>query len=48
MTGEVIGAGPTGLSAAYHLGASALLLEQNDRVGGCCRSLQDGSPGLSP
>jgi UDP-galactopyranose mutase len=44
MTGEVIviGAGPTGLSAAYHLGASGLLLERNDQVGGCCRSLEDG------
>lgn len=36
----VIGAGPTGLSAAYHLGRKALLLEQKDRVGGWCRSLQ--------
>ncbi len=35
----VVGAGPTGLSAAYHLGADALLLEQNDRVGGWCRSV---------
>lgn len=37
----VIGAGPTGLSAAYHLGRDALLLERNDRVGGWCRSLTD-------
>jgi UDP-galactopyranose mutase len=37
----VIGAGPTGLSAAYHLGADALLLEQTDRVGGWCRSIVD-------
>jgi UDP-galactopyranose mutase len=36
----VIGAGPTGLSAAYHLGEDALLLEQNGRVGGWCRSVQ--------
>jgi UDP-galactopyranose mutase len=36
----VIGAGPTGLSAAYHLGQDALLLEQNSRVGGWCRSLE--------
>jgi UDP-galactopyranose mutase len=36
----VVGAGPTGLSAAYHLGADALLLEQNDRAGGWCRSLE--------
>lgn len=37
----VIGAGPTGLSAAYHLGPDALLLEQHDRVGGWCRSIVD-------
>jgi len=37
----VIGAGPTGLSAAYHLGADAILLEQEDRVGGWCRSIVD-------
>lgn len=37
----VIGGGPTGLSAAYHLGQSALLLEQHDSVGGWCRSIQD-------
>ncbi len=37
----VIGAGPTGLSAAYHLGESALLLEQNETVGGWCRSIED-------
>jgi UDP-galactopyranose mutase len=36
----VIGAGPTGLSAAYHLGKDALLLEQNDTVGGWCRSIE--------
>lgn len=36
----VIGAGPTGLSAAYHLGEQALLLERNDRVGGWCRSIE--------
>jgi UDP-galactopyranose mutase len=38
----VIGAGPTGLSAAYHLGTRALLLEQHDRVGGWCRSITEG------
>jgi UDP-galactopyranose mutase len=39
----VIGAGPTGLSAAYHLGEESLLLDQNDSVGGWCRSIeQDG------
>jgi UDP-galactopyranose mutase len=37
----VIGAGPTGLSAAYHLGANALLVEQADRVGGWCQSIED-------
>ena len=37
----VIGAGPTGLSAAYHLGADALLLEANEQIGGWCRSLVD-------
>jgi UDP-galactopyranose mutase len=37
----VIGAGPTGLSAAYHLGDEGLLLEQCDRVGGWCRSIED-------
>ncbi|MGI9046939.1 MAG: NAD(P)-binding protein [Burkholderiales bacterium] len=38
----VIGAGPTGLSAAYHLGSEALLLEKNATVGGWCRSIEDG------
>ncbi|HEU4682855.1 MAG TPA: FAD-dependent oxidoreductase, partial [Gemmatimonadales bacterium] len=37
----VVGAGPTGLSAAYHLGKHALLVEQADRVGGWCRSVED-------
>jgi UDP-galactopyranose mutase len=37
----VIGAGPTGLSAAYHLGQDAVLVEQADRVGGWCRSIED-------
>ncbi|HYC32136.1 MAG TPA: FAD-dependent oxidoreductase [Gemmatimonadales bacterium] len=37
----VVGAGPTGLSAAYHLGTDSLLLEQADRVGGWCRSIED-------
>jgi len=37
----VIGAGPTGLSAAYHLGENALLLEANSTVGGWCRSIVD-------
>jgi UDP-galactopyranose mutase len=38
----IIGAGPTGLSAAYHLGESSLLLDQNETVGGWCRSIQEG------
>jgi UDP-galactopyranose mutase len=37
----VIGSGPTGLSAAYHLGEDSLLLEQNRQVGGWCRSVED-------
>ena len=37
----VIGAGPTGLSAAYHLGRDAVLLEQAGQVGGWCRSIED-------
>jgi protoporphyrinogen oxidase len=37
----VIGAGPTGLSAAYHLDQDALLLERNETVGGWCRSIED-------
>jgi len=37
----VLGAGPTGLSAAYHLGASSLLLERAGTVGGWCRSVRD-------
>lgn len=37
----VIGAGPTGLSAAFHLGSRATLLEANETVGGWCRSIED-------
>ncbi|WP_395408231.1 NAD(P)-binding protein [Pseudoduganella sp. UC29_106] len=37
----IIGAGPTGLSAAYHLGPDTLLLDKNATVGGWCRSIQD-------
>ena len=36
----VIGAGPTGLSAAYHLGEDSILLEKDARVGGLCRSIE--------
>lgn len=38
----IAGAGPTGLSAAYHLGSDALLVEQNAQVGGWCRSIEVG------
>jgi protoporphyrinogen oxidase/glycosyltransferase involved in cell wall biosynthesis len=37
----IVGAGPTGLSAAAHLGQDTLLLEKNATVGGWCRSVQD-------
>ncbi len=37
----VIGAGPTGLSAAYHLGEQGLLLERSKQIGGLCRSIHD-------
>lgn len=37
----VLGAGPTGLSAAYHLGKDSLLIDQNAGVGGWCRSFED-------
>jgi UDP-galactopyranose mutase len=35
----VVGAGPTGLSAAYHLGPECVLLEAEREVGGWCRSI---------
>jgi UDP-galactopyranose mutase len=38
----IIGAGPTGLSAAYHLNGSTVVLESTDRVGGLCRSFKIG------
>lgn len=37
----IVGAGPTGLSAAYHLGKDSLLLDRNASVGGWCRSIED-------
>jgi UDP-galactopyranose mutase len=37
----ILGAGPTGLSAAYHLGKGSLLLERKATVGGWCRSIED-------
>jgi len=37
----VVGAGPSGLSAAYHLDNRPLLLESEDRIGGLCRSIYE-------
>lgn len=37
----VLGAGPTGLAAAYHLGEGSLLIEKGPTVGGWCRSIED-------
>ncbi|MGE5170154.1 MAG: NAD(P)-binding protein, partial [Rudaea sp.] len=37
----IVGAGVTGLAAAYHYGKGALLLEREARVGGGCRSIED-------
>jgi UDP-galactopyranose mutase len=37
----IVGAGPTGLSAAFHLDEDTLLLERNGSVGGWCRSIDD-------
>jgi UDP-galactopyranose mutase len=36
----VLGAGPTGLSAAYHLGEKSILVDREARVGGLCRSIK--------
>jgi protoporphyrinogen oxidase len=41
-TAVVLGAGPTGLSAAFTLGAEATLVEREATVGGCCRSVVSG------
>ena len=43
----IVGAGPTGLAAAYYLGlgapdASTLLIERESHVGGGCRSHVEG------
>jgi protoporphyrinogen oxidase/glycosyltransferase involved in cell wall biosynthesis len=38
----IIGAGPTGLSAGYHFGEGSLILERAERVGGVCRSIEEG------
>ena len=38
----IIGAGPAGLSTAYHLNGPAwMILEQHDRIGGLCQSIVD-------
>lgn len=37
----IIGAGPTGLSAGYHYGEGAVVLEKNSTPGGWCRSIDD-------
>ena len=37
----IIGAGPTGLSAGYHYGKGAVVLEKNAAPGGWCRSVVD-------
>ncbi|TFW31155.1 protoporphyrinogen/coproporphyrinogen oxidase, partial [Duganella callida] len=37
----IVGGGPPGLSAAYHLGADTVLLERHATVGGWCRSIRD-------
>lgn len=37
----ILGAGPTGLSAAYHFGRGSVLVERNAMVGGWCRSITD-------
>jgi len=34
----IVGAGPTGLSAAYHTAGDSLLVDKNTKVGGTCRS----------
>lgn len=41
VTTAIIGAGPTGLSAAYHLGHDAVLFERQSMVGGWGRSIKD-------
>ncbi|WP_292968797.1 FAD-dependent oxidoreductase [Pantoea sp. UBA4549] len=37
----ILGAGPTGLSAGYHYGKGAVVLEKNESSGGWCRSIED-------
>ena len=37
----IVGAGPTGLSAAYHYGEGSVVLEREAKIGGWCRSIED-------
>jgi UDP-galactopyranose mutase len=37
----IIGGGPTGLSAAFHLGNDYLLVEKEPQLGGLCKSITD-------
>lgn len=37
----IVGAGPTGLAAAMHLGKRSVLVDANTEVGGWCRSIED-------
>ena len=37
----IVGAGPTGLSAACHYGDGSVVLEREAKVGGGCRSIED-------
>jgi protoporphyrinogen oxidase len=37
----ILGGGPAGLSAAYHLQDEHLLLEKADRIGGLCKSIEE-------
>jgi len=37
----ILGAGPTGLAAAYHCGAASVALERETKPGGSCRSIED-------
>ena len=37
----ILGGGPAGLSAAYHLQDDYLLLEKADRIGGLCKSMEE-------
>ncbi|MDQ9170472.1 NAD(P)-binding protein [Oxalobacteraceae bacterium R-40] len=37
----IVGAGPTGLSAAYHLDENVMVIDKNSTVGGWCRSIED-------